>query len=97
MTLEELQEQFLELKGQYEELSNNYNNIKLDNEEKTQTINNLQTLNQKLFLKVTSAPSEIEQEENNDIEIQEHIGKNVYDILNKKDKEILNTILEGDD
>lgn len=94
MTLEELQEQMLQMQEQLntviaekQNLENTVNTLTKDKE-------NLQTLNQKLFLKVTSTQKEEEEEKE---EIPFFIDEKTYNMLSSKEKELLKEIEMGDD
>lgn len=82
------------------ESSQAFNSLEQELEEKKLREKQLEEHNQRLFLKITSnvEDDEIEkQEENEENEIKEYIGENVYKILNKKDLNKLYEILNGDD
>lgn len=64
MTLEELQQQFIELKEKYDALEVAYNSQKEDYAKSEERIRELQDANQKLFLKVTQPGNK--QDNNND-------------------------------
>lgn len=94
MTLEEMQEQLLQMQEQLQNITNDKTNLEEQvnklNEDKTE----LQKLNQKLFLRVTSEQKEDEEEKE---EIPFFLDEETYKMLSKKDKELLNEIIEGED
>lgn len=98
LTLEELQEKFVELQEKYTALENDFNNQKEQLTLVTTNNEELKTLNQKLFLRVTSEDiREDKKEDNIEIEIKEYLGDKVYNVLDKRDRKLLNDIIEGDD
>ena len=94
MTLEEMQEQLLQMQEQLQNITNDKTNLEEQvnklNEDKTE----LQKLNQKLFLRVTSEQKEDEEEKE---EIPFFLDEETFNMLSKKDKELLNEIIEGED
>lgn len=96
MTIEELQQQIIDMQEQVTQLNITNEELKKTNDNQQTKINDLTTINQQLFLKVTS-PTEEEQTEDTEKEYSDFVGKNLWDKLSNVDKNKLITILEGED
>lgn len=81
------------------ETQEKYNQMENDLEKKTTREAELIDYNNKLFAKVTTKKEEKEEEKENEEEneIKEHIGKELYGTLNKKEMQLLNEIMKGED
>ena len=97
MTQEELQTKLLELEE-------NFNTIKLEKEqlenvvkEKTDREKELELHNQKLFLKLTKTVDKPFEENKEANELIEFVGKDIYNILSKKELKQLQEIVNGED
>ncbi len=68
-------------------------------EEKTKREKELETVNQSMFLKLTTQTKEKQEEEfDTEAELKEYFDNDdVYELLSKKDKENLTIIYEGED
>lgn len=73
-----------------------YNKMELEVQKKTQREKELEEHNQKLFLRITSK-TETKKEDVEEKEIKEYVGDKIYNILGKKEKELLDTIIKGED
>lgn len=91
MTLEEMQEQMLNLQEQFDTIKAENETLKNSLAEKEQREKELMEHNQKLFLRVTSKKEE-ETEEKDDIPFC--IDKNTYDLLSDREIKELNDLLE---
>lgn len=96
MTIEELQQQIIDMQEQVTQLNITNEELKKTNDNQQTKINDLTTINQQLFLKVTSSTEE-EQTEDTEKEYSDFVGKNLWDKLSNVDKNKLITILEGED
>ena len=91
MTLEEMQEQMLNLQEQFNTIKAENETLKNSLAEKEQREKELMEHNQKLFLRVTSKKEE-ETEETEEIPFC--IDKNTYDLLSDREIKELNDLLE---
>ena len=98
MTLEEAQEIILQLKEQMETVQADNQQTKIALEEAQKRQQELQEHNQKLFLRVTSKVNTDEEKETDDEkEISEYIGQDIFKELNNKEKKLLDEIIKGED
>jgi hypothetical protein len=80
------------------ESSEEFTRVETELSDKTKRETELLEANQKLFLKVTTKVDETQKEDETiENEFKEYVGEKVYNLLNKKDKEKLNEIMNGDD
>lgn len=93
MTLEEMQEQMLNLQEQFNTLKAENETLKNTLTEKEQREKELMEHNQKLFLRVTSK-KEDETEEKDDIPFC--IDKGTYNLLSDREIKELNELIEED-
>lgn len=91
MTLEEMQEQMLQMQEQLATLKSENENLQNSLAEKEQRERELMEHNQKLFLRVTSKKEE-ETEEKDDIPFC--IDENTYKLLSDREIKELNDLLE---
>lgn len=91
MTLEEMQEQMLNLQEQFNTMKAENETLKNTLTEKEQREKELMEHNQKLFLRVTSKKEE-ETEEKDDIPFC--IDKDTYNLLSDREKKELNELIE---
>ena len=91
MTLEEMQEQMLQMQEQLATLKSENENLQNSLAEKEQREKELMEHNQKLFLRVTSKKEE-ETEEKDDIPFC--IDENTYKLLSDREIKELNDLLE---
>ena len=91
MSLEELQNELIELKEQLETFKIENETLKNKLTEKEQREKELMEHNQKLFLRVTSKKEEETEEEE---EIPFCIDKNIYDLLSDREKKELIELIE---
>lgn len=94
MTLEELQQQILDLQEEQKTLKQENENIKNEIVEKDQKINGLQEINQKLFLKVTSKATNDDDDQEEEYQ-PKLIDKSTYDLLSDEMKEYIRQEEEG--
>lgn len=98
MTLEELQQQLLETQEKLQQLAEDNKTLNDIVQAKTEREKELEEHNQKLFLRVANPVLPNITKDDEDIkEVAEHIGTDLYNILNKKELELLNTIVKGED
>ena len=93
----ELQKQLLEMQEQLKQLVEDKeikDKLLQDKEKETEE---LKLLNQKLFLRVTTPSETIDDKEDEEKELKEYVGEKVFNILDKKDKQLLKEIIEGED
>ena len=91
MSLEELQNELIELKEQLETFKIENETLKNKLTEKEQREKELMEHNQKLFLRVTSKKEEETEEEE---EIPFCIDKSIYDLLSDREKKELIELIE---
>lgn len=91
MSLEELQNELIELKEQLETFKTENETLKNKLTEKEQRVKELTEHNQKLFLRVTSKKEEETEEEE---EIPFCIDKDIYDLLSDREKKELIELTE---
>lgn len=98
LTLEELQEQFVKLQEEMQTIKSENLSLKDENEKSKQRQKDLEEHNQKLFLRVTNNIETSENEEKEEEkEIVDFVGADLYKKLNKKEVNLLNDILKGED
>lgn len=97
ITLEELQSNYLKLSEDLENYKKLNDTLKVDKEKAEQRQKELEEHNQKLFLKVTSKIEDKPKENEEEKEIKEFIGEDLYKSLNKKELQLLNEIMKGED
>lgn len=90
MTIEEIQEQMIQMQEQMETIKNENEQLKNTIEEKTQRENELLQANQKLFLRVTTKQENKEEEKN----VPFCIDESTFNLLSKREIEQLEDILE---
>ena len=95
MTLEEMQEQMLQMQEQLATLKSENENLQNTVNEKAKREQELMEHNQKLFLRVTSKK---EEQETNDEEIPFWIDKDTFEKLSEREiKELKELIEEGEE
>lgn len=95
MTLEEMQEQMLQMQEQLATLKSENENLQNTVNEKAKREQELMEHNQKLFLRVTSKK---EEQESNDEEIPFCIDKDTFEKLSEREiKELKELIEEGEE
>ena len=88
-----LEEQILALQQQLEKM----NEIIEKNTQLEDINKKLFTKNQEYFLKITNQNNSSDEEEDEINEYEEYVGKEFYSKLSTKEKNLLHTILEGED
>lgn len=90
MTLEEMQEELIKLQEEQKTLKANNESLTKELENKTKREKDLEELNQKLFLRVTTKVEDPKKE----TVIPSYIDEDIYKLLDKKDLEILQELEE---
>lgn len=93
-TQEEINAWIVEAQEEYNKVETDLNTFKTNQETTEKRIKDLETANQKLFLKVTKKVQDDDDQE--DI-IPSYITKEVYELLTDKEKKLLKEIEEGED
>jgi predicted nucleic acid-binding Zn-ribbon protein len=91
MTLEELQAQLLDLQEKTKTLVADNETLKSSIAERDKRVKDLEEHNQKLFLRITTPGQETKEDKE---EIPAFLNKDTFNLLDKHDKALLNTILE---
>lgn len=99
MTIEELQQQVLDLTEKVQTLTDENKTTKDSLDKQLEENKKLVEHNQKLFLRVTEKMDEESEDEGGDEEneMKEYIGEKIYSSLSNKDKEMLDNIMNGED
>lgn len=89
MTLEEMQKAILDLQEKEKITSEENKNLKTQLEEKGKREKELEEINQKMFLRLTS---QVENKDDKKEEIPSFISEDIYKLLDKNDKRLLKEI-----
>ena len=95
ITLEQLQQQLLSLQEKMTEVEEQNTTLKTSLDEKETKIKDLETINQKLFIRATTTISQPESEEKE--EIPSFIDEETVKLLDKRDIELMKEIAKGED
>ena len=97
MTQEELQAKLLELEENFNQIKNEKEMLEKTVKEKEEREKELELHNQKLFLKLTNKVDKPQETNEEEQELINYVGKDIYNILSKKEIKQLETIVNGED
>lgn len=95
LTPEEMQEAIIKLQEMQKQAEEENKVLKTQLEEKIKREKDLEEHNQKLFLKITGTIEDPEKEKENDL--VGFVGEDLYKLLNKKEIELAQKIMNGED